>query len=54
MKPDRPCTSPRRNQCRAGGKPQEPDPWNPSHGWFHCPLPELDQPPAKPAEEKTE
>lgn len=35
---DRPCTSPRRSQCRAGGKPQKPDPWNPSHGWFQMPV----------------
>ncbi len=36
----RPCTSPRRNQCRSGGVPQKPDPWNPSHGWFTYSFPE--------------
>lgn len=35
-----PCSSPRRNQCRSGGVPQKPDPWNPSHGWFVYPFPE--------------
>lgn len=36
----RPCSSPKRNQCRARGPQQmKPAPWNPSHGWFLMPLP---------------
>lgn len=34
LKHDRPCTSPRRRQCRAGGIPKPPLGWCPSAGWF--------------------
>lgn len=37
---DRPCTSPRRRQCRAGGKPTPPQGWSPKDGWFTYPFPE--------------
>jgi hypothetical protein len=34
---DRPCTSPRRNQCRSGGVPMKPQGWSPNDGWFCWP-----------------
>jgi hypothetical protein len=34
---DRPCTSPRRSQCRSGGAPMKPQGWGPNDGWFCWP-----------------
>lgn len=37
-----PCCSPRRRQCRNGGRPTPPQGWGPNDGWFQWPGPRVE------------